>query len=512
MRRLYASVRLSHDTDTTNAPRTQKKDIEAWVRDHPGNVIVGWVEDIDVSGGDPIRGREGIGALFEPELFDEWDGLIGSRTDRLFRDQLDYLLWVRDIGEKYGRFVVDAEDGIDSSTEWGRDIINDRVRTAEKERRRIARNRGRAQSEIRLDGRYGGGPIPFGLMKERYQLGIRDDGKIEYAYHLVECPQYISEARSFIARIIAGESANFVANDLNKRGIPTSQDALRILEGQPTRGGKWTASNLLRYLRSPALKGYVLNYRKKGEPRRPPTIVRGADGLPVRRVAIIDDDTWDELQEVIKDAGQGGTTGRRVNASTLLLGVAHCGECGGRLHSETKHIRSGKPGRLYYYGCQNTHYRGCTARLIPRGELDGIINDAIQLVADEPVIEVKRVRSNERDRKLAEVGQAIADLNQDQFVRGIIRPNFDELVTDLRAEHDRLRAMPQESSEEKKVPTGETIGKLWERCDINGRRAFLVGTGLRLYFIRDESGTIHHTRTEKGERPKYDIVPLPGGS
>src|SRR5262249_47792337 len=138
MRRLVGSVRLSADTDTTNSPRMQKKDITAWGADQPGDRIVRWIEGKDLRGGDPIPDRGQIHEIFDPDYLGEWDGIIGHRTDRLFRDQLDYLLWVRDMGDTYGKFVVDAEDGIDSSTEWGRDIINDRVRTAEKERRRIA--------------------------------------------------------------------------------------------------------------------------------------------------------------------------------------------------------------------------------------------------------------------------------------------------------------------------------------------------------------------------------------
>ena len=92
-------------------------------------------------------------------------------------------------------------------------------------------------------------------------------------------------------------------------------------------------------------------------------------------------------------------------------------------------------GRLLYYGCQNVHYRGCKARLIPMDDLDNRVN-YIWLTGwnESEVIEIKRGRSNERDRQLAEIGQAIADLNTDQFVRGIIRPNFDELIADLRAE------------------------------------------------------------------------------
>src|SRR6266566_7928295 len=92
--RLLASIRLSRDTDTTNAPATQRADIQEWA-DAKGHVIVAWVEDLDASGGIPIREREGIGPWLDDEHLPLWDGLIGKDLDRLFRSTLDFLLWVR---------------------------------------------------------------------------------------------------------------------------------------------------------------------------------------------------------------------------------------------------------------------------------------------------------------------------------------------------------------------------------------------------------------------------------
>jgi site-specific DNA recombinase len=507
VKRLIASIRLSNDTDTTNAPTTQRADITDWVAEHPGNRIDYWTEDLDVSGGIPMAERPGIGPFLQEDRLDDWDGIIGWRLDRLFRDQLDYLLWVRDIGDKHHKVIIDVEDGTDTSTQAGRRILNSRAEAATYERQKASERRARAAKRIRQEGRYGGGLIHFGLKRERYQAGVRDDGRPVYAHRLVEHPPYADEARSIVKRILAGESANSIAVDLNERGIPTSHDAQRILNGRKPRGARWTPGNLLRYLRSPSLKGYVLCYPNiNGRSGRNPSIVYGSDGLPVRKVAIIDDETWDELQEAIKKSGEGRNTGHRSNAATLLLGVALCAECGGRLHSE---IKAEYGVRRYYYGCQNRHYRRCTARLIPMPELDGIVNAAIMdpKVRNRPVIEIKRGHGNERDRKLKAIGEAIVDLTTDRYMRGIVRPNYDELLASLQAEEARIRATPPEPSEEKEIPTGEKIGQLWDRLDTQGRRAFLLGTGLRLYVSRDARGKLRR-RVEQGDRPKYASIPL----
>jgi len=87
--------------------------------------------------------------------------------------------------------------------------------------------------EIPQDGRYGGGLIPFGLIKKRETGEFMENGDPEYAYWLVEHPEYIKEAHAFIDRIRAGESGNSVCMDLNARHVPTSLDAQRIINGKP---------------------------------------------------------------------------------------------------------------------------------------------------------------------------------------------------------------------------------------------------------------------------------------
>ena len=470
MRRLAASIRLSALTDSTNSPRIQKRGITQHVQTHPGDRIDFWVEDLDVSGGIPIAEREGVGSLFEPDMLDQWDGIIGWRLDRLFRDQLDFLLWVRDIGDKYGKFIVNAEDGIDSSTKAGLRILNQRAEAAQYERERASERRALAAVEIRHDGRYGGGLIPFGLMKEKRETGeYLDSGDPEYAYWLVEHPAYIVEARAFIERIIGGESANRVCLDLNARHVPTSLDAQRIIQGKPPRGRVWSTNQLLHYLRSPSLKGYVLYYpmlpRVPGQKNRrtgPGEIVYGADGLPVRRTAIIDDDKWDELQEVIGKRGEGRKTGRRVNATTLLLRIALCGLCGGAYHSEPRVKR-------FYYACERRHYHGCKARFIPGNELDERVNHAFMVTwRDCELIEIRRNHGDTREQELRRIGEAIVDLTTDRYVRQIERPNYDEMLESLKELEAEVRNTPPPPSVEDEKPTGETVGELYDRLDLAG--------------------------------------------
>lgn len=505
--RLIANIRLSHDTETTNAPEVQRADIQDYAEEF-GHRVVAWTEDMDVSGAIPIRNREGIGPWLAEDRLDEWDGLIGARLDRLFRDQLDFLLWCRDFGDKYGKIIIDVEEGIDTSTRAGRRALNHRAETAEEYRMSIVINRGKAQKRIRQEARYGGGLIPFGYKSERYIAGERADGRTRYAHRLLLHEPYAKEMRAVVARILAGESANSICTDLNNRHVPTSRDAQRILQGKSSLGGVWQTNQLLRMLRSPALKGYVLNHPKKGQTGEP-QIVRGPDGMPIRRPALIDDDTWTELQAELGKRGTGRKAGPRINAATLLLRVAYCGECGRNLHSESK----GGRGKIRsYYGCSGRHYHGCTARMIPMDTLDNIVH-AVVLSANDPEVdtvkELKTVTGNERDAKLGEVGQAIADLNDEYYVRRAIkRPDFDSMLAKLQAEYARLESLDEEETKTEWLPMGPgyTYADLWRQLDTQQRRRFLMRMGLRLFVTRDANDKISITRVETD--PDHSVRPF----
>ena len=68
--RLLAVVRLSRLSESTTSVDTQAENLEEFARRH-GHTIVALTEDLDVSGGKPIRERPGIGPWFK--RLDEWD-------------------------------------------------------------------------------------------------------------------------------------------------------------------------------------------------------------------------------------------------------------------------------------------------------------------------------------------------------------------------------------------------------------------------------------------------------
>ncbi|MER6076831.1 recombinase family protein [Streptomyces sp. NPDC001833] len=101
MARVLGVVRLSRVSDETTSPERQRRSIQRWA-DQEGHVVVGWVEDIDVSGGVEPWKRPGFGKWLpstvgkevsaiehriavEESRADEYDIICVLKIDRLSR-------------------------------------------------------------------------------------------------------------------------------------------------------------------------------------------------------------------------------------------------------------------------------------------------------------------------------------------------------------------------------------------------------------------------------------------
>ena len=87
---------------------------------------------------------------------------------------LDYLQFARDMAA-LGKIIIDVSDGTDSSTERGRQQLEDRILAAQRERERMAtRRRKAAESGLSDEGRWGGGPtLGMVIRRAAYATGER---------------------------------------------------------------------------------------------------------------------------------------------------------------------------------------------------------------------------------------------------------------------------------------------------------------------------------------------------
>lgn len=169
--------------------------------------------------------------------------------------------------------------------------------------------------------------------------------------------------RELAARVIAGESFNRLAWDLNRRGVLT------------TNGKEWNALKVRNMLSHARYAG-----------------IREHNGVhyPAEWPAIIDQDTWDELQAaIVYNARQ--YTQRGPMRKFLLTGFAYCGKCGNRMNTAP---RQSKDGGYTRYVCR---------KVGPTGEVQGCgtvsrRTDPVDLLVSECII--YRLETDEFDRML----------------------------------------------------------------------------------------------------------------
>ena len=150
-RTLLAPLRLSHYKDSSVNPAGQRARITEYAEENGDHVIFVDV-DMDVSGADPSRARPGLRPWLAPDKIGQIDGFLADEMDRLSRDMLDYLRFARDMAA-LGKVIIDVSDGTDTSTERGRQQLEDRILAAQRERERMATRRRKAAKRLSDKGR-----------------------------------------------------------------------------------------------------------------------------------------------------------------------------------------------------------------------------------------------------------------------------------------------------------------------------------------------------------------------
>jgi site-specific DNA recombinase len=491
--RAIVAKRLSRMTDATTHLVTETETIDEFV--NRKNVKV-WAEaeDLDVSGGKPIRERPKIGKLLSLEFLDEWDWLILYKLDRGFRNHLDFVTFYHEYCEQYGKKIMSVgEEGLDMSTNMGRMFAGVLVQFAEWELHTISERRTRAMSVLRREARYAGGPYPFGY--EPFQEGAY--------WYLRPHPVYAKEVVQMALGLVSGKSARSIAADLNERGIPTSKT---LRQGQsPKKTYAWTTSTVVRILSSDQIRGYVMHHINGND--KPPVRVVGADGEFVRRGPLIDDELWFKVQDVLTASAQ-PKSGIRYGAS-LLLRVGFCGYCGGALHQ----VHRTFPNKVYrYYSCQNTR-REHNGELQKCDMLGSVSQDALDEAVAAKLLEVighyelteKRViEGDDHSATLKKLGMQIADLTTQHFVNNGV-PDFHKRMSELEAEHTRVSALPREKPKVRKIATGKTFRKHWEEMDDEQRHAYLKSASVHALVVRKEDFTIRMVSSQ-GTQAADDLI------
>ncbi|MFD1545454.1 recombinase family protein [Nonomuraea guangzhouensis] len=472
--RVLGVIRLSVATDASTAPERQRDAIQHWANaPHVSGTVIGWAEDLDVSGGlDPFK-RPKLGPWLT-ERESEFDVIAVLKIDRLTRRSKNFAELV-EWCEKRGKTIVSVTEGIDMSTPMGKMFAQIIAAFAEGELNTI-RARIQASAQTRLEmGVWTGGVLPFG-----YQFTDSAAGK---GKKLAQDPEYAALLREIVDRVKTDWSAYRIAVDLNRRKVPTWRDYLRIKSGKPSRGIQWASATIVAIVTNPTAAGF---FTYKGEQ------VEDDEGNPVMISSnpIMTPDEWNQM--VVRFTTDERKAVRSTPSRSMLGGVATCGVCGANMSSAKKSKNTAKGTEYFYYACNNLQTGTCRfpARST-RERLDRYVNDAVGCALGQaPMLEKSSVDSGPIRTELEAVKKRLDRLETD-YMAGRYdeegqQESYWKMHKSLSAKISRLRAEVEVlDSAPKHVNTGRTYAEVWAEKDDEQKRAFLKKHNIRVVVFRD---------------------------
>jgi DNA invertase Pin-like site-specific DNA recombinase len=313
-----------------------------------------------------------------------------------------------------GLVVLDSEGEYDLTTANGRKAFRDQLNAAAYESDRLSTRVKRGKRVKATRGEPNHSRRPFGF--EQDGVTVREPEAVVF--------------REMVARVLAGDSQDRIARDLNQRGVTTST------------GGQWSRETLKQLLLRPRYAGQVVHHG---------VVVGHLPGEP-----ILDHESWERLTTLFASRRLG-----RPNSEVYLCsGLVFCGHCGhwltGRPRAGHKPYPDGEVRRQYW--CQPRTLRGgCSRITVDQRELDRHVGAlAVRILSDprhaEALEAAAKATEDKRRPLVAELSECehLADELSGRLGRreitlkryDVAMVPLDKRIAELRAELAELDSAP----------------------------------------------------------------------
>jgi len=312
--------------------------------------------------------------------------VVAYALDRLAREQHHIGVLFYEAEENGTRFELVTERFEDNAT--GKFIMSTRAFVAEIEREKIAERTTRGKAERARNGR-----LPQGTGRGMYGYFMRPGAGTRIVNE-----EQAGVVRDIFQSFLDGASTMSIANELNRRGIPTFT------------GKRWYSATISHLLRNESYTGRTPYRRTRATYVRDPLSGRRKRKIAVRSEAdwiwvegatppIIDADTFSAVQSQLDDPER-----RRRGAPKyiyLLSGRVRCGACGAAMVGQTLN-----GGRYRYYRCRRsyagTDFDRCESRYVRANELERVVREQLAGMLATPNV-ILAEASRIRDETLATV-------------------------------------------------------------------------------------------------------------
>lgn len=462
-KRALVVVRLSRVTDETTSPLRQR---EACFElcEQRGYEVIGTAEDLDISAGK-------TSPFDRPQLGDwltnrrgEFDVLVTFRMDRIVRRLLDLADLIRWCQSNSVSLVSATETFLDLDSAFGDIIALLVAKVAEMELAAISeRNRSAAQHNMR-QGKYRGGPPPWGYRPE----------KIDGDWRFVQDDEQVAVINEVVRRVLDGEPLRQVAADLSDRAVLTPRDRVNQLKGREIRGYSWHSAKLREMLTSKSLLGHAVTANGS---------IRNDDGSPIiRATPILERDVFEQVQ--VELAGRENRKEPTKRSSSLLLRVLYCGVCGKPAYK----LKGGK-GRQDRYRCASAQYKStCGNGMVLVADANEVLTDAVMFeLGDKYRMDRVWDAGSDHAAELAELEETLSDLT-DQLGVGAFRKGtpqrqrLDARIAELSLRHAELAAQATKPAGWTWVPTTELFKDWWKSQTVEQLNLWLRSMDIQMWW------------------------------
>jgi len=422
--------------------------------------VVGWAEDLDVSGSiDPFE-APALKPWWERE--GEWDIMCAWKLDRIGRRAIPLnkvFGWMID----HQKTLVCVSDNIDLSTWVGRLVANVIAGVAEGELEAITERTKASRRKLLETGRWPGGMIPRGYKTAALETG---------GYRLEPDPAAHAEVVKIVHDVISGKTVDQIGLELGQHP-----------------SGVW------KVIQSPHLLGHA-TYNG--------ATVRDREGKPVLwGDPLITREEWEALQSAI--AVRKRPVGKRSNKASPLQGIAFCPVCDLQLFHRRFNRDYGTNIYRYYY-CRNKHGRN-----IPAKDAEKLVFDTfLEEHGDDQVTERVYRPAENHQNELEDALRAVEELTPllGTMTSTTMRSRLTEQIRALDFEIARLETMPSRPAGWELKPTDLTFKSVWPTSTPEEKRKLIIDAGISARLIKEEDEIDFYIVTQKIPPPEGEGILL----
>ena len=324
-----------------------------------------------------------------------FDVVVVHSFSRFFRDHFELEFYVRKLAKNGVKLVsITQEMGDDPMHVMMRQIM---ALFDEYQSKENAKHVMRALKENARQGFWNGSLPPIGYRTVAAETrGAKVKKKIEID------PLHADTVRLIYRLALEGDGTT---GQMGVKNIVSYLNSRRIFTRD---GGRWGIGQVHRILTRRTYMGeHEFNKRTKTKELKPVSEI-----VTVPVPPIIDRDTFDAVQKLLKARNPKVMPSRVISGPTMLTGLIHCAKCGGAMT-----IRTGKGGRYRYYACSMKARQGptaCEGMAVPMEKLDDLVADHLegQLLQPERLETVLAAALDRREEHAERRREHIAELNK----------------------------------------------------------------------------------------------------